>query len=338
MISLVKTANSASKRISRKSVSRTSRPHASVAHASVSRKFAVKNGLFAKIIGKIFRQKNKKKENKKNIGKAQEDNFKMVRRAMRLWLLPYWKIMLGAILANVIVGMSTGALPVFIQYSIDILFDPESAVPLIAISLAVFSLLATRAIFTFVGNFLRAYVVQRMTAKVQYDLFENLIYSDYEVVSSRHSGQILTSLLNEAQQVNVVIGATPITLMRNGITLLGIFTSMFIINWRLASFVALTVPLVFLSMRFFGRRTKNSFNKMMSKTGDWGSHILEVARGMRIIKAYGTEERELDRSKKKNGRGDPQWDAHTARPDGFRPFSRDACGFWHGCDFLLCRL
>ena len=301
MISLVKPANSASKRISRKSVSRASRPHASVAPASVSRKFAVKNGSFAKIIGKIFRQKNKKKENKKNIGKAQEDNFKMIRRAMRLWLLPYWKIMLGALLANVIVGMSTGALPVFIQYSIDILFDPESVVPLIAISLAVFSLLATRAIFTFVGNFLRAYVVQRMTAKVQYDLFENLIYSDYEVVSSRHSGQILTSLLQEAQQVNVVIGSTPINLMRNGITLLGIFASMFIINWRLASFVTLTVPFVFLSMRFFGRRTKKSFNKMMNKTGDWGSHILEVARGMRIIKAYGTEERELDRSKKKMG-------------------------------------
>ena len=296
MISLVKTANSASKRISRKSVSRASRPHASVAHTSVSRKFALKNGLFAKIIGKIFRQKNKKK-----IDKAQEDKFKVFRRAMRLWLLPYWKIMLGAILANVIVGMSTGALPVFIQYSIDILFDPESAVPLIAISLAVFFLLATRAIFTFVGNFLRSYVVQRITAKVQYDLFENLIYSDYEVVSSRHSGQILTSLLQEAQQVNIVIAATPINLMRNGITLLGIFASMFIINWRLASFVALTVPFVFLSMRFFGRRTKKSFNKMMNKTGNWGSHILEVARGMRIIKAYGTEERELDRSKKKMG-------------------------------------
>ena len=303
MISLVKTANSASKRISRKSVSHTSRPHTSASnarrqHTNVLRKFAAKNVPFAKIIGKMFRQKNK---NKKKIGRVPENNFKMIRRAMRLWLLPYWKIMLGAVLANVIVGMSTGALPLFIQYSIDILFDPESAVPLIAISLAVFSLLATRAIFTFVGNFLRAYVVQRMTAKVQYDLFENLIHSDYDVVSSRHSGQILTSLLNEAQQVNVMIGATPINLIRNGITLIGIFASMFIINWRLASFVSLTVPLVFLSMRFFSRRTKNSFNLMMSKTGDWGSHILEVARGMRIIKAYGTEARELNRSENKMG-------------------------------------
>ncbi len=296
MISLVKTENVVSKRISRKSESRkfAAKEHIGVksGHKRRSLRFKVPK-LKLRALGR---------RDKKNSTKVEQGSLRIIRRAMRLWLLPYWKIMVGAILANIIVGLSTGALPLFIRYSIDILFDPESGVPLILISLAIFMILATRAGFTFLGNFLRSYVVQRMTSRVQYDLFKNLIYSDYHAVSSRHSGQILTSLMNEARQVDNAIGSTLINFMRNSITLVGIFASMFVINWQLASFVTMMAPLVFLSSQFFGRRTKGSFRNMMNNAGDWGAHVLEVARGMRIIKAYGGEVRELNTSQERMGR------------------------------------
>ncbi len=301
MVAFVNKEYRASKRISRKVMSRKS---AAKEHMLTDGRLkGQKRGVLSFFKRRQFQEglQGEDLAQKKAESKKGNSIFQTMRIAMGMWLLPHWKLMAGAILASIFVGLSTGALPIFIQFSIDILFDPVSPVPLIVISLAVFSILATRATFTFLGNFLRIYASQRITAQVQHHIFQNLLRSDYHQVSSNHSGRILSMVMNEARMVETVIGSTFINFTRNAITLLGIFGSMFVINWQLASFVTIMMPLVILSMRFFGRRTKSSFHKMMDKTGDWSSHILEIVRGIRIVKAYGTEEREINRSSQKIG-------------------------------------
>ena len=141
--------------------------------------------------------------------------FEVMYVAMRRWLGRHWKVMAAAIFANFLVGATTGALPVFIQSSVDILFDPNSAVPPIFVSGAVFILLTSRAAATYFGNFLRVYAAQRITTSVQYDLIKHFLLTDYHVIGSQHSGAMVASFMNEARMVNGFIGGTLIILVRN---------------------------------------------------------------------------------------------------------------------------
>ena len=209
------------------------------------------------------------------------------------WLKPNWKIMSGAIAANVAVGALTGSLPIFLQKSLGALFDPQSQIPLYFISGAIFFLLTFRATATYIGNFLNAYLGLRIMTGVQLDLFQHFLLADYHIIGSQHSGQMVASFMNEARMVDGLIGGQAVILLRYFITLIGVFGAMIYINWQLSLFVIGFMPFVFFSMFSYGKLVREYFNKSMSQTGNINAHIVEAARGAKIIRAYGKEKQEL---------------------------------------------
>jgi subfamily B ATP-binding cassette protein MsbA len=239
----------------------------------------------------------KKKKIEKQKKKNERSTIQVMRIAMRRWLKPHWKIMTGAVIANLIVGAATGAFPVFIQQSLDILFDPKSQIPLFAVSGGVLVLLTVRAAATYVGNFLNAYTGLNIMTSVQYDLFKYFLLADFHVIGSQHSGQLVASFMNEARQVDGLIGGALVLLLRHGVTLLGVLGGMIYINWQLACFVLITMPPVFYFMIAYGQKARSHFNNSMAQTGNINAQIIETARGAKIIRAYGTEARELKKSK-----------------------------------------
>lgn len=228
--------------------------------------------------------------------KLSRSTIQVFKLAFSRWLKPNWKIMAGAILCNVIVGASTGFFPIFIKESLDILFNPQSNIPLFAISAAVFSLLAIRATSTYLGNFLNGYIGLRIVTAVQHDLFKHFLTSDYNVIGNQHSGQLVSSFMNEARQVDGLIGGQVVLLLRHAITLIGILGGMIYINWKLSSFVLVFLPFIFYFMFAYGKLAREYFKDTMMQTGNINEQILEISRGAKIIRAYGTEKREIKKA------------------------------------------
>ena len=248
-----------------------------------------------------------KTENKKKIAvlkdapKKAEDVgvIPIAKIAARKWLVPHWKIMAAALATGLIVGLSTGAFPLFISNSVDILFDKSSQVPLWGISLAVFLLLFVRASATYANGFLNTYLAQKIGMDVQYDLLKHFLFNDYGETTKEHSGKIVSSFMNEAKQVNALIGSQIVVFLRNNVTLIGVFGSMIYINWRLSLFVIVLLPLVFFAMQFFSTQARQSSVDAFKNTGSIGQHIVETVRGAKIIRAFGAEKRELDQAQQK---------------------------------------
>ena len=69
---------------------------------------------------------------------------------------------------------------------------------------------------------------------------------------------------------------------------------MFYINWQLALFVMVFLPIVFYFMNAYGKLARNYFKGTMMKMGNINKYIVEAARGAKIIRAYNKEEKELD--------------------------------------------
>ena len=223
--------------------------------------------------------------------------IEVVRIAMRKWLLPQWKLLASAILANVLVGILTGSFPVFIQQSLDALFDPKSSIPLILISGAIFTLLTMRALATYLGNFLNGYLGMKILNSVQVDLFKYFLFSDFDTIHSQHSGKVISSSMNEAQAVNGLIGAQLIFLLRHFITLIGVLGGMIYINWELSFFILSFMPIVFYSMFRYGKLVRNHSVTAITQMGNLASQILETTHGAKIIRAYGKESEELEKYK-----------------------------------------
>ena len=72
---------------------------------------------------------------------------------------------------------------------------------------------------------------------------------------------------------------------------------MFTINWHLALVYSLIViPVGIAAMRRLGRVTRSASQQGLQETGEFSTLIAETLSGLRIVKAYGQENDQIDRA------------------------------------------
>lgn len=90
-----------------------------------------------------------------------------------------------------------------------------------------------------------------------------------------------------------------------GYTLTGILTMvaalvmMFRIDWKMTCIILSIHAVVFVSTRIFRRRNRAHFRKQWAKRDEFNSNLQDVISGMRIVKSFGKEEREIEKFTKK---------------------------------------
>lgn len=90
-----------------------------------------------------------------------------------------------------------------------------------------------------------------------------------------------------------------------GYTLTGILTMvialvmMFRIDWKMTCIILCIHAVVFVSTRIFRRTNRAHFRKQWAKLDEFNSNLQDVISGMRIVKSFGKEEREIEKFTKK---------------------------------------
>ena len=72
---------------------------------------------------------------------------------------------------------------------------------------------------------------------------------------------------------------------------------MFFINWKMALIVVLPAPLIVLAMRAFRRKTHKVYRRLWKLSGKCNSVLQDILSGIRVVKTFGTEEKEIERYK-----------------------------------------
>ncbi len=218
----------------------------------------------------------------------------IVKRMVSVYLRPYLKLILIGILANILVAGAAGALPWFIQQAVDSVFTQGDREKLWIIPLGVIFVSIIRGAATYTSSIILNYVGQRITATLQSDVFENLVKADMAFIGETHTGNHIAIFLNDAKQLANTINNTVINLFRHLITLIALTIIMFIMNWSLASiFIVIVVPVGAILMRRLSKVTRVASHHGLTQTGELSSLISETLTGLRVVKAYAQEQRQI---------------------------------------------
>ena len=141
-----------------------------------------------------------------------------------------------------------------------------------------------------------------MGAKIEFTLreklFRHLLRMGYSFYDNAQSGQLLSRLVNDIAEVGGLMFAIPHLLVTCLITLLGSVTLLFWLNWQLALVVtALLVLKTFSTIKLNGDM-KQTFMRARENTGDLSGQIAESLQGIRLVKTFNTEARELDKMRR----------------------------------------
>ena len=127
--------------------------------------------------------------------------------------------------------------------------------------------------------------------------FQRLSLSYYD---REHTGRIMARLLTDAREVQRFVVQGIQQLVIHLLTIVGIMVILFYWNWQLAAIALLPIPVVVLFSRYFSRKFRAIFRSLRRKFAAMSGTVNEVLSGMRVVKSFGQEEREISGFNRRN--------------------------------------
>ncbi len=217
------------------------------------------------------------------------------------YLRKYWRTSLGAFISLLIVTATNLISPQILRIVIDMGISARNLGVILYASLLLLAIAVIRDLFTFT----QAFLSEKASQSVAYDM-RNVIFARLENLSfSYHdkaqTGQLLTRVTNDVENVRNFAGNNGLLQLLNAIVmLLGSTVILLLTNWKLALIALTIVPILLFIFLSFIRRVRPRFLTVQQKLGNLNTILQENLAGVRVVKAFVREPYELARYRAAN--------------------------------------
>ncbi len=163
---------------------------------------------------------------------------------------------------------------------------------------------AALTIFAAVAGGLRerlmATLGSRMGRDIRNQTYAHLHKLAISFFSRKPTGSLVTRITSDSDRIWDFVAFTVIELIISLLTIAGVAVAMFIMNWRLAMIVLLPVPVMFILTVFFHYKIHGFFDRIFHRWSQMTAIVSDALPGVRVIKAFSQEKREVDRFSRRN--------------------------------------
>ena len=140
-----------------------------------------------------------------------------------------------------------------------------------------------------------AFLGMKITVDIRHSLFEKLQALSLAYYDRRNVGSIMSRMTNDTGALyDVLIDGVPV-ILNQGIMLIGIPAVMLFLNWQIAIWALLPVPIILYAVNRFRKRMTRVWHRFWHSWSRLGSSLNGVLQGTRVVKAFHGENREVSR-------------------------------------------
>ncbi|MCA1731286.1 MAG: ABC transporter ATP-binding protein/permease [Actinobacteria bacterium] len=213
---------------------------------------------------------------------------------------PYKARLLWLGLVTVLVTAASLSEPLIIGYAID-----EG---LVAGSLAViYTMVALYVgvnvvtwVFSYVQTIGMGWVGQHMILDLRNALFGHLQSLSLQFYSEQKAGWIISRLTNDIENFNTLLNDGVQNLVKNGLTLIGVFIAIFFVDWHLALATISILPIMVVGTALFRIESWKAYRAAREAVAEVAAHLQENVSGMRVVQAFTGEEKSAARFAERN--------------------------------------
>ncbi len=218
---------------------------------------------------------------------------------------PYKALFFSDMIFAILGAGVTLVIPLLVRYitSTVITYPLEKALNII-LKIGVFILVLI--LVELVSNFYITYYGHMMGAYIEHDM-RNEIFDHYQKLSfafydNQKVGHLLSRITSDLFDISELLHHGPEDLVISIIKLMGAFFILLSVNWRLALIAFSIVVVMLFYALVFNRKMKSAFRENRARIADINSQIEDSLAGIRVVKSFGNEEREMAKFKKGNER------------------------------------
>ena len=133
----------------------------------------------------------------------------------------------------------------------------------------------------------------RLEAILRDRLYEHFTQMDQEFYGEYRTGDLMAHATNDLASLRFVAGGGILTLTDSlSITIVTLFSMVFLIDWKLTLLTIIPLPLLILVARFMGQLINKHYRGALEAFSQMNDRAQESIAGMKVIKAFGEEDKD----------------------------------------------
>ncbi len=220
-----------------------------------------------------------------------------------LGLLKPYKARIGvALVAMMVTAATEPAVAALMKQLLDEGFARKPSFPLWLVPVFVVGIFVVRGVSTFTTAFLMAWVSGRLVSQLRQQIFSRLLDVPLRFFDKHATGQVLTTMMVEVQQILEMLRSVMVVLIRDSLTVVGLLGYLFWLNWKLTLVTLVLVPVIATVVRVASKRLKRLVRESQQLNGEMMQAIEEATRARQVIKIFGGQSYETRRFEKRSER------------------------------------
>ena len=207
---------------------------------------------------------------------------------------PYWWGFVLSFVAYAVYGASQAASAKWLEMVVNAVevgqFEQRYLLALMVVGIFVM-----RGAGTFVGTYALAYIARQAIHGIRVDLFNKLLNLPVSYFSHSSSGQMLSKLTYNVEQVTEAVTEAVKVALREGLTVIGLFGYMLYMNWKLTLIFLAAAPFIGVVVMIASKRMRRQGRKIQESVGDITDAASEAIKGHQIVRIFGGTEFEQSR-------------------------------------------
>ena len=149
-------------------------------------------------------------------------------------------------------------------------------------------------------DYMMGWVGQRIVNDIRDELYTHIESLSFSYFTRTPTGVIISRIVNDVNLVQGALTRAPSSLVQGIFTMVALTGYILYLNWRLAIFSIIVLPLAGFALSKFSKRFRTASTQMQEQIGVLTTHLHETVGGIRIVKAFGMEKYESRRFAEKN--------------------------------------
>lgn len=159
---------------------------------------------------------------------------------------------------------------------------------------------AIEGLFLYLQRWIIIGVSRRIEYEIRNDFFQHLERLPVSYYHGQRTGDLMSRATNDLGSVRMLIGPAVMYTASSLLVVTGAFVMMIRIDHTMALISLIALPIVAGLVKIFGQQIHLRFKAVQDYFGDISARVQENLAGVRVVRAFGQEQNEIDTFKKMN--------------------------------------
>ncbi|WP_317971967.1 ABC transporter ATP-binding protein [Paenibacillus sp. CCS19] len=202
----------------------------------------------------------------------------------------------------VLAGLIELGFPIAINKFVDELLPNGEWGIIVGASIGLLALYILNMFLMYIVNYYGHMLGINIETDMRKKLFEHIQKLSFRFFDNTKTGHLLSRLTNDMMQIGEVAHHGPEDLFIAVMTLLGAFTLMMLIHWKLAVMTFIIVPAIIWVVIYFNGKMTKAIHQLFGDIGDFNARIEDNVGGIRVVQAFTNEKHEINQFTENNSR------------------------------------